>query len=66
MPDVEHERRVVAALYPGPSWKERVAAMDESEVLAIYIRKREEPSWNVLRAEAQEDSSSSVDSDPNA
>lgn len=38
MADVERERAWVGELYPGRAWKDKVAKMDDKQVLAIYLR----------------------------
>ena len=44
MPDIQFMRNYVSNLYGGPlKWQERVARMDDDQVIAIYFRKIEEP-----------------------
>lgn len=37
------KRAFVAALYPGPGWKKKVAQMSDSQVTAIYLREQAKP-----------------------
>lgn len=41
-PDVPYMREFIANRYPGERWKDRVANMEPSRVIAIYYRMIEE------------------------
>lgn len=38
-----NERLFVAALYDGPRWKKRVAAMSDAQVTAIFLKELAKP-----------------------
>lgn len=41
MADTRYERDYLISLYPGRDWKKRVQNMSDSQVIAIYIRKKQ-------------------------
>lgn len=51
MAGVELERQYVAALYPGPRWKRKVAHMPDSQVLAIYFREKQKAADHAAKAQ---------------
>lgn len=38
MPNPAKQREVLAGVYPGKAWKEKVSELPDSEVVAIYRR----------------------------
>lgn len=38
MNDIERKREALIAAYPGPKWRRKVIAMTESQVIAVYMR----------------------------
>lgn len=38
MSDINQKRNYLVGLYPGPTWKARVAQMADEQVIAIYFR----------------------------
>lgn len=38
MATVQQERTILASVYPGRAWAEKVRKMPESQVTAIYLR----------------------------
>lgn len=39
----QNKRAWVAAMYPGPKWKKRVAKMSDAQVAAIYLKEMHKP-----------------------
>lgn len=43
MKKMSKERKWVSAMYDNPTWRERVAGMQEDQVVAIYLKERGKP-----------------------
>jgi len=42
MSDTEHKREILKGVYPSPKWTAKVNKMSEGQVIAVYLRLKEQ------------------------
>jgi hypothetical protein len=55
MSDIQQKRTYVEKLYSSPKWKKRVRAMEDAQVIAIYMRERNRPPTKKAKPKESED-----------